>query len=114
MARRQGRLASDPLAEGWEFAAAPNTALLEPTLDFIEETMAEHRFNGVRYAYMGLLRDAMRIRQAEGRAEEARRVYARFTSFFSGKTSARLPTFEEALTADDDVFERLLVLAGFQ
>ena len=114
MARRQGRLASDPLAEGWEFATVPNTAVLEPTLDFIEETMEEHRFNGVRYAYMGLLRDAMRIRQAEGRAEEARRVYARFRNFFAGKTSAPLPTFEEALAADDDVFERLLVLAGFQ
>ena len=67
MTRRQGRLAGDPLAEGWTFAAAPNTALLESTLDFIEETMEEHRFNGIRYAYMGLLRDGMHIRAAEGR-----------------------------------------------
>ena len=114
MARRQGRLMGDPLAEGWEFAAAPNTAVLEPTLDFIEETMDEHRFNGVRYAYMGLLRDAMRIRHAEGRDADARGVYTRFTSFLSGKTTAPLPTFEAALTADDGVFERLLFSAGFQ
>ena len=114
MARRHGRLAGEPLAEGWEFAAAPNTAVLEPTLDFIEESMAEHRFNGIRYAYMGLLRDGMHIRVAEDRAEDARRIYARFTRFFSGKTDATLPTFEEALAADYDVFERLLVSAGFQ
>ena len=113
MARRHGRLAGDPLAEGWEFAAEPNTAVLEPTLDFIEETMEEHRFNGIRNAYMGLLRDGMHIRAAEGRDADARRVYARFTGFFSDKTDATLPTFEEALAADDDVFERLLVSAGF-
>ena len=114
MVRSQGRLSGDPLAEGWTFATVPNTAVLEPTLDFIEETMEEHRFNGIRNAYMGLLRDGMHIRVAEDRAEDARRIYARFTRFFSGKTDATLPTFEEALAADYDVFERLLVSTGFQ
>ena len=113
MAHRHGRLVGDPLQEGWEFAATPDTAVIEPTLDFIEETMAEHTFNGVRYAYVGLLRDGMRIRAAEGRLAEARRIHARFAAFFAGKTSARIPAFEEALSADDAVFESLLVSAGF-
>ncbi|MGI5869893.1 MAG: hypothetical protein ACOX9C_10685 [Kiritimatiellia bacterium] len=113
MARRQGRLLGDPQSENWTFAVAPSTAVIEPTLDFIEETMAEHRFNGIRYAYMGLLRDAMRIRVAEKRNADALRIYARFTAFLSGKTDAPLPTFQEALAADDALFERLLLSAGF-
>lgn len=114
MARRQGRLLGDPLAEDWHYAAAPNTVLLEPALDFIEETLEEHRFNGIRYAYVGLLRDAMRIRAAQGREADARSIYERFVRFFTGKTTATIPTFEETLTAGDETFERLLVSAGFQ
>ncbi len=113
MARRNGMLVGDLTPEYAEFRARPNTALINPTLKFIEETMAMHDFSGIRFAYMGLLREGMQIRMAEDQEAEARRLYAKMIEFFKGKTERQLPTFENLLRASDDVYESMMGAAGF-
>lgn len=114
MARRSGILVGDPTEEGYVFSASPNTALIDATVEFIEACMAEHSASGIRYAYVGLLRDAMRIRLAEGRPEASKALYEKLVSFFSGKTERKLPSFEETLVANDEMFENMLISAGIQ
>ncbi len=112
MARRTGILVGDLSDEQYEFRARPNTVLIDPTVEFIEETMAKHDFSGIRFAYVGLLREAMHIRLSEGREAEARRLYGKMIAFFKGKTERQLPSFEQALVADDMVYESLMSSAG--
>lgn len=114
MARHNGILVGDPSEEGYVFAAMSNAAMIDGTVAFIEETMARHEFSGIRYAYVGFLRDAMRIRMAEGKPEEANAIYGKLVSFFDGKTDRKLPSFEETLVAKDELFESLLISAGIQ
>lgn len=114
MARRNGILVGDPSEEGYVFAAMPNPTLIDGTAAFIEETMARHEFSGIRYAYVGFLRDAMRIRMAEGNPEASKALYEKLVSFFDGKTDRKLPPFEETLVAQDELFESLLISAGIQ
>ena len=114
MARRNGKLVGDPLVEGYVFQAVPNTPLIDSTVAFLEETMAKHAFSGIRYAYVGFLRDAMRIRMMEKREAEARALYDKLVAFFSGKTDQKLPPFEQTLAAEDSVFEKMLLSAGFR
>ncbi len=113
MSRRNGILVGDLDAENAKFRARPNTALINPTLKFIEDTMAMHDFSGIRFAYMGLLREGMHLQLAEGRQVEARRLYGKMGEFFKGKTERQLPSFEETLRASDDVYESLMSAAGF-
>ena len=113
MARRNGILVGDLDAEDAKFLARPNSALISPTLKFIEDTMAMHDFSGIRFAYMGLLREGMHIKMAEGQEAEARRLYGKMVEFFKGKTERQLPVFEEALRASDDVYESMMSAAGF-
>lgn len=113
MARENGRLVGDPGVEGYEFGAEPATELFDVTADFMEETMKESALSGTRYAYVFFIRDAMRIRMLEGRAENAQAFYARFTAFFEGKTVMEVPSFDELLVADSELIQELLNSAGY-
>lgn len=113
MARRSGRIVGDLTAEGEDLRLQPNTALIDSAVAFIEKTMAEHAFSGVRFAYIGLLREGMHIRMAEGREADARKLYEKMAAFFKNKTDRPFPVFEQTLTVEDDFFESLLAAAGY-
>jgi len=51
--------------------------LVEGTLAYLEEAIAEHQFRGVEVAYGWLLLDGVRIDYAAGREDNAREKYAR-------------------------------------
>jgi len=113
MTRRSGRIVSDLTVEGEDLRLQPNTTLLEPAVTFIEETMAEHAFSGVRFAYIGLLREGMHIRMAEGREADARKLYEKIAVLFKNKIDKPFPAFEQILTAGDEFFESALAAAGY-
>ncbi len=113
MARRNGILVGDLDPEYAEFRARPNAALISPTLKFIEDTMAMHDFSGIRFAYMGLLRQGMHLQLAEGQEAEARSLYGKMVEFFKGKTERQLPGFEDTLRASDEFYEDMMRAAGF-
>lgn len=113
MARRSGRIVSDLEVEGETLRLQPNTALIDPAVTFIEATMAEHTFSGVRFAYIGLLREAMHIRMVEGREADARKLHGKMTDFFKSKIDKPFPAFEQVLSADDAFFEAALAAAGY-
>jgi hypothetical protein len=92
MIRHRGRLAGDPGSEAFVYEAYPNPVLLDATVAFLEETLAVHRFRGVRFALAGLLVEGARYRAAQGRGDSARRLYARAADLFGGE--GRLPSFE--------------------
>ena len=113
MSRRNGVLEGDVEADGYEFAASPNHALIDATIAYLEESMAASDFSGIRFAYVGFLRDAMRIRMHRGEVAEARALYGKLVDFFEGKNNIQMPTFEETLGGDDDLFLALLNSAGY-
>lgn len=113
MARRSGRIISDLSVEGEALQMQANTVLLDSAATFIEETMAKHTFSGVRFAYIGLLREGIHIRMAEGREADARKVYEKLVLFFKDKIEKPFPPFEQILVADDVFFESVLAEAGY-
>lgn len=113
MARANGRLVGNPALADYKFKAEPLTELFDVTADYMEETMHESDFSGVRFAYVGLLRDAMRIRMHEGRPSDARRFYARFVEFLNAEGVSGLPSFEKVLVAEEGLFLELLHSAGY-
>lgn len=113
MMRRDGILVGDPGDPDWTFRAAPNADLVDGTGAFIEETMEKSDFAGVRHAWVGWLRDAVAIRTAQGRLDEARRLHGRLAGFFAERGVDGVPSFEDMGTAPDEVFEDLMARAGF-
>lgn len=113
MALANGRLVGNPAAADYEFSAEPATELLDATADNIEETMEASDFSGTRFAYVGFLRDSMRIHVNEGRPADAQGFYSRLVAFFDGKTTMEVPPFEEVLAAEDELFLKLLNSAGY-
>lgn len=92
MIRGDGRLVGDPEDEGFVFHATPNEDLLDGTIAFLEETHAEHTFQGVRMAFTGLLLEASRIEARRGNADKAREHFRRAGSLFGGEDL--LPDFD--------------------
>ena len=114
MMRHHGFCDGDPTLEDWTFRAVPNFSLALPTGDYIEQTMAEHSFSGIRYAYVGWLRDAIMIALAESRTAEAEALYAKLVSFFAERGVGDVPALSRIATAPDGIFSTLLEKAGFR
>ena len=115
MAFGAGRLLGNPLEEGWTFDAAPNPALLDPALAFLEETMRTSPFSGLRHAYVGALREGTLLRAYEGRDADARALHDRLRAFFASVGVADgVPAYEDLPSAPDDWSARLLERAGFR
>ena len=109
MMRGGGVLAGDPSDEDWEFGSSPNPAIVDSTGDFIEETMEGTDFSGVRHAYAGWLRDAIAIRLAQGREDDARALHARLVAFFAARGVADgVPALGEILSAPEGFLSGLL------
>ena len=109
MMRGGGTLSGDPTDEDWRFEASPNAAVVDATGDFLLETLERTGFSGVRHAYVGWLRDAIAIRLAQGRAEDARALHARLVAFFAERGVAdRVPPLEKLLSAPDGFLSDLL------
>lgn len=113
MSRHNGILQGDPNADGYVFAAVPNYALIDATVANLEESMAATDFSGIRFAYIGFLRDAMHLRMVQGDYVAARAIYGKIVEFFAGKTDLPVPSFEEMKVADNDLFMALLNSAGY-
>lgn len=113
MLRMGGRVEGDPANAGDDLPMSPNTGVLDATLTFLEETMAAHAFSGVRLVYVAVLRDGMHIRLSEGREAEARRLHARLVDFFADRVARPFPPFEQAVVADDALFQAYLSAAGY-
>lgn len=82
MIHRDGLLEGDPEAPEFVFRATPNERLLDGTLAFLEETLAAHRFRGVRIALAGLLLEGARIDARHNRDDAAREKYVRAAVLF--------------------------------
>ena len=114
MAYRHGILDGDLSADDYIFAARPNTALIESGADFFEETMSRHEFNGIRFAYVGFLRNAIVILARDGEAARSRAAYERMKTFFRDKITRPLPPYEQALHAPDEFYQALMFEAGYK
>lgn len=113
MVVQQGTLVGNPSEVDWEYGVRPNGLYLERTLDFMEETLKAHDFRGIRYAYMGLLREGLRMRIQQNQQAAVLALYERWTQFYRGKLPEPLPTLVELLRADDQQYERYLIEAGY-
>ncbi|NLB69572.1 MAG: hypothetical protein GX804_07805 [Lentisphaerae bacterium] len=113
MARGNGILVETSLEAESDFKTRPATELVGVTVEFIEECMRESDFSGIRFAYIGFLRDAMHLKMQEHKVHEARGFHRKLVSFFEGKTTMRVPTFEETLNAENELFLILMQSAGY-
>lgn len=100
MASGKGRM-----VEGEAFEATPNAELMDSTIAFIEETMAKHqRFSGIKFAYVGTLTNAMRLRHAQGREDDVAALYGKLTAFFAGQTRGEFPSPEDVMSGRADEY----------
>lgn len=115
LARGAGRLVGDPDDPDWTFAARPVPALAPATLAYVRDCLAHSDFSGTRYAYVFFLRDMVAFALAEGRAEDARTFHAELVSFFGAfGLGGDVPALDGFFDAPPDVFDALLVRAGFR
>jgi len=112
MAMKHGLLSGDPSSGDYVFAATPNPALLIPAAGFVEETMREHRFGGVRNFYIGLCHGGMIVHAAAGDHETGRLFHGKITDFFND-FQLGYPPYEQALTTPVEFTQNLLQRAGF-
>lgn len=112
MIRHHGLLKGDAADENWQFGAVPNFALLDAAGEYLEETMREHSFGGVRHAYIGWLHDAILIRLAQGETAAAGILYGKLVSFFAQRGVSDVPPLSSLADAPDGLFTELLDRAG--
>lgn len=95
MMRHHGFAKGDASSENWTFSSVPNLLLVDSTGEYLEETMRENEFSGVRFAYAGWLNDAILIRMAQGKKDEAVRLHGKLVSFFETLGVSGVPPLEK-------------------
>jgi len=112
MTFNNGLLTGDPSREDYRFAAAPNPALLLPSVAFVEETMGAHTFGGIRNFYIGICHSGMTQYAAAGDHGTGRLLHGKIASFFAA-FQLDYPPYEQALYTPIEFTHTLLRNAGF-
>lgn len=95
MVRLDGLLSGNPGDEGFVYQSLPNEGLLEGSVLFFEEVLQEHKFEGVKLAFIALLLEGIKIDAAHGREEMAVVRYRRIAELAGA--NATLPPLSEIM-----------------